>query len=44
VVVDARVVQRGSSLTIVEADGRGADGRLVVKALVTYKLSGARAR
>ena len=42
VVVDARVVQRGNSLTIVEVDGHGADGRLVVKALVTYKLSGSR--
>jgi hypothetical protein len=43
VVVDARVVQRGASLTIVEADGRGADGRPVVRALVTYKLSGEKA-
>jgi uncharacterized protein (TIGR00369 family) len=42
VVVDARVVQRGGSLTIIDVDGHGADGRLVVKALVTYKLSGSR--
>jgi len=40
VVVDARVVQRGNQITIVEVDGKGADGRGVVKALVTYKLSG----
>ena len=40
VVVDARVTQRGNSITIVEVDGHGADGRAVVKALVTYKLSG----
>jgi uncharacterized protein (TIGR00369 family) len=40
VVVDARVVTRGNQITIVEVDGRGADGRAVVKALVTYKLSG----
>ena len=42
VVADARVVQRGNSLTVVEVDGHGADGRLLVKALVTYKLSGTR--
>src|SRR5262245_60296227 len=40
VVVDARVVQRGNQITFVEAEGKAADGRLVVKALVTYKLSG----
>ena len=41
--VDARVITRGNQITIVEVDGRGADGRAVVKALVTYKLSGEKA-
>lgn len=40
VVAEARVVQRGRSITIVEVIGRGADGRSLVQALVTYKLSG----
>jgi uncharacterized protein (TIGR00369 family) len=40
VVADARVVQRGRSITVVEVVGRGADGRALVQALVTYKLSG----
>ena len=33
-----RVVRRGRSLTCCEADVRGADGRLVAKALGTYKV------
>lgn len=40
VVAEARVVQRGRSITVVEVIGRAPDGRSMVQALVTYKLSG----
>jgi hypothetical protein len=40
VIAEARVISRGRSITIVEVDGRATDGRPVVRALVTYKLSG----
>jgi acyl-coenzyme A thioesterase PaaI-like protein len=34
----ARVLRRGSSLCFCEVEVAGGDGRLVAKALVTYKL------
>jgi uncharacterized protein (TIGR00369 family) len=40
VTAEARVISRGRSITIVEVDARAPDGRPVVRALVTYKLSG----
>ncbi len=40
VVAEARVVSRGRSITVVEVIGRAPDGRSLVQALVTYKLSG----
>lgn len=36
---DARVVQRGRSIVTAEVDVRGADGKHVARALVTYKKS-----
>ncbi len=36
--VTAAVLRRGRSLCSIEAEARGADGALVAKALVTYKL------
>ena len=38
-VADARVIQRGSSICVVEVDVRAADGTAVSRATVTYKLS-----
>ncbi len=38
-VADARVIQRGSSICVVEVDVRGADAAIVSRATVTYKLS-----
>jgi uncharacterized protein (TIGR00369 family) len=38
VTADARVVRRGKSICFCEVDVTGADGRLVAKGLVTYKL------
>jgi len=40
VVAEARVISRGRSITVIEVEGRAPDGRPVVRALVTYKLSG----
>ena len=42
VVAEARVVQRGRSITVIEVIGRAPEGREVVRSLVTYKLSGER--
>jgi uncharacterized protein (TIGR00369 family) len=38
IVADARVIQRGKSITFCEVDARDAAGKLVASALVTYKL------
>jgi uncharacterized protein (TIGR00369 family) len=38
IVADAKVTQRGKSITFCEVDTRDAAGRLVATALVTYKL------
>jgi uncharacterized protein (TIGR00369 family) len=38
-VADARVIQRGGSICVVEVDVRSADGTSVSRATVTYKLS-----
>ncbi|HJW69131.1 MAG TPA: PaaI family thioesterase [Candidatus Binatia bacterium] len=37
-IADARVVQRGRSISVGEVDVTGVDGRPVARALVTYKL------
>ena len=37
-VADARVVRRGGSITVVDVDVKSADGDLIAKGLVTYKL------
>lgn len=41
-VADARVIQRGSSICVVEVDVRNADSTTVSRATVTYKLSAPR--
>jgi uncharacterized protein (TIGR00369 family) len=38
IVADARVIQRGKSITVCEVETRDAAGKLVASALVTYKL------
>jgi acyl-coenzyme A thioesterase PaaI-like protein len=37
-VADARVIQRGRTITVCEVAVEGANGRRVASALVTYKL------
>jgi len=39
-VAEATVIQRGKSIVVCEVAVRGADGRAVARATVTYKLSG----
>jgi len=41
-VAEARVIQRGSSICVIEVDVRNADSRTVSRATVTYKLSAPR--
>jgi uncharacterized protein (TIGR00369 family) len=41
-VADARVIQRGASICVIEVDVRNADSTTVSRATVTYKLSGPR--
>lgn len=41
-VADARVIQRGASICVVEVDVRNADSTTVSRATVTYKLSAPR--
>ena len=41
-VADARVIQRGSSICVVEVEVRGADAATVSRATVTYKLTAPR--
>jgi len=40
---DARVIQRGRTISVVEVDVRGADGTRVARATATYKLDAPRA-
>jgi len=43
-VADARVLQRGRTISVAEIDVRGADGTLVARATATYKLDAPRAQ
>lgn len=44
IIAEARVVNRGGTLTVVDATATGDDGQIVAKAQVTYKLDLARDR